>query len=1695
MAHKQKRYKLKISDSEDFNLFFLLSGKPYGNYKMPLLPGSGGGGGYGGFGGGTIILNISKILHCDGIISSQGGNSTGFHSGGGSGGSVYTQTSNFSGHGILSVEGGSAKKLGGGGSGGRIGVNVTERWEFSGIYRAYGGYGSGNKAENGAAGTVYHIGHLEGSQRNNSSNYIFSPYSTRLYLDNDNRNHKLPTIISGMSKYYEFDELVAWNHVLLWIDGHDKILIVHKFRGDRTGLLHVRDQQKIFVEYVSSEPGYTVAPVSYQIDAGTEIIFSSTVILLGTRTTVAGLMTGIQNLTLAEGATARFQSTAQTALLENKVYFQKTKPGNVSITRLTIQRGSVAEFNETKNNLSLTISNFVIKYNGKAFVNSATFYTDETSIESKGILQVSFTEKMGFGRGQTVGNIGYGAAHGGHGGAPKQHTGGNPYDSVYQPLHPGSVGGNGLGTGGRGGGYLHWINGKNFWLDGEIMLPGESGTGMNGGGGSGGAIVLETLNMTGVGTINCRGGNASITGRAGGGGGGRIAILMGFANKFSGFLKVTGGFGSRGIPSGAAGTVYREETNRGPMYADIKYDKSLNKTFNIATHKRLEVNNDNIDSHLYTNHAIPWLYTVIKEGGQDVYEFDELVMSGHSNLKLAYPDNKNHVNVSIHKFLGDRTGLFHLKRNQKLFVEVQESVTNETYAQCSFLIDPGSEAVFPETLNLLGTRTYLAGRLTNAQHFVIRAYADVLFQSTAQTALIENGNYTLITPLGNFSFATFNVARYGMAQFQQIKHSLGITAAEFIVKYQGILFMNQAEIFSTYAHVESQGVFHLDGAGYPGQQGPGAGARLKNGVGTGAGYGGYGGGPGPRYGGQAYGSYFIPILFGSGGGNSSLAAGGSGGGILIWNSGEVLELNGRLSSLGADGQGVNAGGGSGGSIFITATNMSGHGVIAVAGGRGVNLGSGGAGGRVAIHCRWRYQYGGRFDNYGGYGGAAEARMHAGAAGTTYVEENYRELEYRLKKYDKTLNTTFLAVDHIYLHSDNKLIYSPAATLLVDSSKVFHEFNELELTGSSRLQIYHPNNATRVEMVVHKFIGDKTGQLHLRRAQKAYVEVVEAVLNRTEAPCSFIIDEKSEIILPGLVYIHGTNSSVSGTVTGVQDLYVDSQALIVFWSSANTAQLENGTYTQVTKPGHFRFDTVTVKRGGFLDFLRFLELLSIECSEIRVKYEGTLLMDHAEIYSTYSWIESRGVFHLNGGGHEAGRGPGAGVTISNTGYGASHGGMGGGANVNKVADAYGSVFAARQKGSGGGSSTAGVGGRGGGALTWSTSHYMELNGELNLKGMDAAGNNAGGGSGGSLWIKTTNFTGHGIISVRGGDGKGMGGGGAGGRISIHCRWRYSYGGKYINRGGLGYGSFKLSHAAAAGTSFVENNLRPLEYRILKYLKGTNETYFQVDYRYVHSDNQGYFVPGATVVMENMTMDYEFDEMEIAGFSRVLVYHPQNLGKVTLIVHRLTGDRTGQFHLRRDQIAYIEYVESERNMTEAPCGYVIDDDAEVVFPTEVYMQGVNTTLAGLLSGIHHIYIEDGCVFTTLLTSQTAQIENGTYVEYSGKGNFSLPTINVRSDGVLEFREILKDLTITAGFMEIKYKGTVLMNNGYIVAGDLDLETNALIDLNGRGWPNGQGPGAGQGNSGASYGGQAGRKYNSVFNTKFCSLITIKGGLKLL
>ena len=86
------------------------------------------------------------------------------------------------------------------------------------------------------------------------------------------------------------------------------------------------------------------------------------------------------------------------------------------------------------------------------------------------------------------------------------------------------------------------------------------------------------------------------------------------------------------------------------------------------------------------------------------------------------------------------------------------------------------------------------------------------------------------------------------------------------------------------------------------------------------------------YGGMTYGSLTAPVDLGSGGGgyygtSGSSALGGAGGGAVRLYVTGVLQVDGRISAAGGAGSGPSAGGGSGGTVSLTAGTLAGSGVF------------------------------------------------------------------------------------------------------------------------------------------------------------------------------------------------------------------------------------------------------------------------------------------------------------------------------------------------------------------------------------------------------------------------------------------------------------------------------------------------------------------------------------------------------------------------------------------------------------------------------------------------------------------------------------------------------------------------------------------------------------------------------------------------
>jgi hypothetical protein len=132
----------------------------------------------------------------------------------------------------------------------------------------------------------------------------------------------------------------------------------------------------------------------------------------------------------------------------------------------------------------------------------------------------------------------------------------------------------------------------------------------------------------------------------------------------------------------------------------------------------------------------------------------------------------------------------------------------------------------------------------------------------------------------------------------------------------------------------------------------------------------------------SYDSLLSPAVAGSGGGSLTATSGSAGGGVAQLTVSGVCKINGVISANGTAGIVAGAGGGSGGSLNLTAATISGTGKISADGGAGdVFTSGGGAGGRIALTFGSNL-FSGTISAHGGAGIGL-----AGGAGTIYLKTN------------------------------------------------------------------------------------------------------------------------------------------------------------------------------------------------------------------------------------------------------------------------------------------------------------------------------------------------------------------------------------------------------------------------------------------------------------------------------------------------------------------------------------------------------------------------------------------------------------------------------------------------------------------------------------------------------------------------------------
>jgi len=197
--------------------------------------------------------------------------------------------------------------------------------------------------------------------------------------------------------------------------------------------------------------------------------------------------------------------------------------------------------------------------------------------------------------------------------------------------------------------------------------------------------------------------------------------------------------------------------------------------------------------------------------------------------------------------------------------------------------------------------------------------------------------------------------------------------------------------------VEATGKIDVDGRGFYGNNGPGAGGGGWHS--TGGGHGGKGGlannTGAPQ--GATYGSLIQPSTPGSGGGGMSpnpgpaAAAAGRGGGVVRIDAGGTVTLDGTITADGTSSSSYGYGGGAGGSVWITCDVFGGSGLLSADGAMPAPAyhSGGGGGGRIAVDYQNLSAHAVRYSCSPGYGFADSVGMWWGAAepGTLHLADD------------------------------------------------------------------------------------------------------------------------------------------------------------------------------------------------------------------------------------------------------------------------------------------------------------------------------------------------------------------------------------------------------------------------------------------------------------------------------------------------------------------------------------------------------------------------------------------------------------------------------------------------------------------------------------------------------------------------------------
>jgi hypothetical protein len=656
----------------------------------------------------------------------------------------------------------------------------------------------------------------------------------------------------------------------------------------------------------------------------------------------------------------------------------------------------------------------------------------------------------------------------------------------------------------------------------------------------------------------------------------------------------------------------------------------------------------------------------------------------------------------------------------------------------------------------------------------------------------------------------------------------------------------------------------LNAKGFAAEQGPGAGSSNGNSVvGSGASHGGFGASS-SLAGGTPYGSVYAPTLFGSGGGFSS---GGRGGGAAIIEALSTVQIDGLFTANGAIPSGSLAGGGSGGSIFITCPAIIGEGVISADGGAVTGMGTGaGGGGRISIVALGN-DFNGTTRAHGGSSPTPSRKGGPGTVYLKAVSEPLGYIyisDVSTNGQGAAMDSPDAYLAHIVVRPGGSITPAESGLLRIESAGdiILEPGSLVNASGRGFGSAQGPGAGTpnaSNEIGSGASHGGRGGDTSVRSGGPVYgsileptdlgsgggfssgggrgggaVRIIAAGMLTIDGEINADADDATSSNggggsggsiwataddLNGTGLVSADGSSTTGTGTGgggggrialaAHDSFTFSGSARAFGGNAGTPARKGGPGTiymrLLSQPlGEIIIDDdSTDGMGAVIDSDSPLpaNLTIRDGGKVTPSASGTT---HIQLDGGFT-IEPGGMIEADARGFAPAQGPGAGAPNANNivGSGAGHGGRGGDGSSLPGGITYGSIFEPIDMGSGGGFLSGG--GHGGGAIRISAAGAANILGTITSGGGHATGFNAGGGSGGSIWIDADSITGDGIIRADGGNSLTTNtGAGGGGRIALNAE-SIPFSGTLRAFGGL---SPNAARKGGPGTIYTRARSEPL-----------------------------------------------------------------------------------------------------------------------------------------------------------------------------------------------------------------------------------------------------------------------------------------------